>query len=254
MFRPAKINTGTLLGLTLTTLALSLPVHAYQDSYGGMGSNSGSGSGSGMGMGMGSGSGYSGSPGYYGGSGYDYQRPPRPPMRPYDYQRPPMRPYGYERPPMRPMPPMRPYRSERTPMRPYGSGSERSPMLPMRPYGSERPPMPPMRPYGYRAAPMAPADAAPESSSQADAATAEVSVNIQGMAYQPASLTIKIGTKVTWTNNDRAPHTVTSMDSGPLASGSLNFGDSYSMTFNEPGTYTYYCKFHPRMRASVIVE
>ncbi len=224
MLRLAKTKTSTMLGIALATLAFSLPGQAYQGGYNDMGS----GSGSGMGMGMGSGSGYSGGSDYYNNRGYGYQRPP-------------MRPYGYQRPP-KPMPPMRQYKYER------------APMPPMRPYGSQRQPMPPMRPYGYRTAPMAPPAAQAAPSAPAEAATGEVSVSIQGMAYQPASLTVKAGTTVTWTNNDRAPHTVTSMDSGPLASGNMNFGDSYSMTFNEPGTYTYYCKYHPRMRASIIVE
>ncbi len=189
----------------------------------GSGYDSGSGyygprSGSGMGMGMGSGSGYDAGSGYYGNPGYGYQRPPRPPMRPYGYQRPAM--------------------------------------PPMRPYGAERPPMPPMRPYGgYRSQPMNPPAAAAESSVSSEApASSTLTIDIQGMAFQPASVTVKAGAKVTWVNRDGAPHTVTSMDSGPLASGTLNRGASYSMTFDDPGTYTYYCKFHPNMRASIIVE
>ncbi|MDJ0831984.1 MAG: cupredoxin family copper-binding protein [Gammaproteobacteria bacterium] len=99
-----------------------------------------------------------------------------------------------------------------------------------------------------------PAAATPAPSAPAEAAAGEVTLNIQGMAFQPASMTVKAGSTVTWVNNDSAPHTVTSTDGGPLASGTLNRGSSYSVTLDQPGTYNYVCKFHPRMRASIVVQ
>src|SRR3954469_4163962 len=87
------------------------------------------------------------------------------------------------------------------------------------------------------------------------AATAgATAVQIKSYAYTPAALTIKVGTKVTWTNYDTAPHTVT-VDSGPVKfnSPTLQKGDSFTYTFTTAGTYSYYCAVHPDMVASVTV-
>lgn len=79
-------------------------------------------------------------------------------------------------------------------------------------------------------------------------------VSIMGFAFSPASLTVKAGTTVTWTNKDSDAHTVTSQGSGgPLASAALSTGQSYSFTFTKPGTYSYLCTIHPFMTATVTV-
>lgn len=81
----------------------------------------------------------------------------------------------------------------------------------------------------------------------AEAATT-VAVNISDDAFLPASLTVDAGTMVTWTSTGTHQHTVT--PDWPLAAGGnfgsniLNTGDSFSFTFNTPGFYRYYCKFH----------
>jgi plastocyanin len=81
-----------------------------------------------------------------------------------------------------------------------------------------------------------------------------IAVEIMNYKFSPATLTISAGTKVTWTNMDTAPHTVT-VDSGPVkfSSPTLQKGDSFTYTFTTPGTYTYYCAVHPDMTAKVIV-
>jgi plastocyanin len=86
------------------------------------------------------------------------------------------------------------------------------------------------------------------------AVAGSVAVQIKSYAYTPAALTIKAGTKVTWTNYDTAPHTVT-VDSGPVKfnSPTLQKGDSFTYTFTAPGTYSYYCAVHPDMMAKVVV-
>jgi nitrite reductase (NO-forming) len=67
-------------------------------------------------------------------------------------------------------------------------------------------------------------------------------------------LTVKMGTTVTWTNNDPGQmHTVTDMN-GAFDSGFLETGDTFSYTFTEVGEFEYYCLPHPWMRAKVIVE
>ena len=79
-------------------------------------------------------------------------------------------------------------------------------------------------------------------------------VEISGFAFSPASITVKVGDSVTWTNKDSAPHTVTAAD-GSFDSGSLAQNASFSFTFQKAGTYTYRCTIHPTMpTATVIVQ
>lgn len=78
-------------------------------------------------------------------------------------------------------------------------------------------------------------------------------VTIQGFSFKPNSITIPIGTTVTWTNEDAATHTITS-EENIFDSGNIRNGGTYSYTFNEAGTFKYYCKIHPTMRATVVVE
>ena len=86
-------------------------------------------------------------------------------------------------------------------------------------------------------------------------AAAHYSVQMAGYAYAPAAITVNEGDTITWTNQDTAPHTVTTT-SGPqrLNSPYLSKGQSWSYTFTAPGMYMYYCTVHPDMRAEVIVR
>ncbi len=77
-------------------------------------------------------------------------------------------------------------------------------------------------------------------------------IAIENFAYSPETITIKKGTTITWTNKDSVGHTVTGEDGGP-DSDSLAQGESYSYTFNEAGSFSYFCKPHPNMKATVIV-
>jgi amicyanin len=80
------------------------------------------------------------------------------------------------------------------------------------------------------------------------------SVNIKDFKFNPDTLTVSKGTKVTWTNNDNVQHTVT-FNSGPYqSSGNLNQGDTFSVTFDQTGTFDYYCTIHPYMTAKIIVQ
>ena len=79
-------------------------------------------------------------------------------------------------------------------------------------------------------------------------------VRIAGFAFNPATITVKVGATVSWTNEDDATHTV-AWDDGTAASGSLTKGGApYSRTFDAPGTFTYVCGIHSSMKGSVIVE
>ncbi len=77
-------------------------------------------------------------------------------------------------------------------------------------------------------------------------------VAIQGFAFVPPSITIPAGTSVRWTNMDAIGHTSTST-SGVWDSGNLNQNQSYTHTFNTPGTYSYICTPHPNMTGTIIV-
>jgi plastocyanin len=68
-------------------------------------------------------------------------------------------------------------------------------------------------------------------------------ISISNFAFDPSPLTIKVGTTVTWTNLDGAPHNVIA-DNGEFKSGTLSKGETFSFTFDKEGTYAYYCSFH----------
>jgi plastocyanin len=77
-------------------------------------------------------------------------------------------------------------------------------------------------------------------------------VAITNFAFSPATLTVKKGTTVIWTNNDSAPHTVTGDNGGPSGS-AISQGGTYSYTFNTVGSFPYHCSIHPSMKATVQV-
>jgi len=87
-----------------------------------------------------------------------------------------------------------------------------------------------------------------------EAAASATMVEIKNLSYNPGSVEIPVGTTVTWTNDDTVPHTVTAKDREVLQSGTLNPGDSYSKTFDQPGTYDYFCEFHANMKGTIIVQ
>lgn len=79
------------------------------------------------------------------------------------------------------------------------------------------------------------------------------SVSIVDFSYSPSSLTVAKGTKVTWTNNGSALHTVTGTSGGPNSNGNISPGGTYSFTFDTAGTFSYRCGNHASMQASVTV-
>ncbi|MDD1684973.1 MAG: cupredoxin domain-containing protein [Methanoregula sp.] len=81
-------------------------------------------------------------------------------------------------------------------------------------------------------------------------------ITISNFAFSPATLTVKAGTTVTWTNEDSAPHTVVSDANAPVpfTSPSLATGSSFPFTFTQAGTYSYHCSIHPSMKGTVVVE
>ncbi len=87
----------------------------------------------------------------------------------------------------------------------------------------------------------------------AAAANAPVEVKIDNYSFMPGDLTVAAGTTVTWVNHDDVPHTVRSVD-GAIKSKALDTDDKFSMAFDKPGTYEYFCSIHPKMTAKVVVK
>jgi plastocyanin len=81
------------------------------------------------------------------------------------------------------------------------------------------------------------------------------SVTMAHYAFSPASLTVRVGDTVTWTNTDQAPHDVTTTSAPvPIHSPTLKTGMTWSYTFTTPGTYAYICSIHPDMHATLVVQ
>jgi plastocyanin len=96
--------------------------------------------------------------------------------------------------------------------------------------------------------------AAPPTTAKLAAAAAN-QVVVDNFSFGPTTLTVAAGTKVTWTNDDDDLHTVVSeTDPKLFKSPALDTGDSYSFTFDKPGTYRYFCSLHPHMQGVVVVK
>lgn len=82
-------------------------------------------------------------------------------------------------------------------------------------------------------------------------------ITIQDFAFEPATAEVSAGSTITWTNEDGVTHTVTAGSPG-AAEGtfddSLDAGASAEVTFDEPGSYPYFCAIHPTMTGEVVVS
>ena len=81
-------------------------------------------------------------------------------------------------------------------------------------------------------------------------------VMIKNFKFVPAELKIKKGTTVNWRNGDGAAHTIESSDKNNkiLNSDELGDADTYTFTFQETGTFAYFCGIHSSMKGTIIVE
>lgn len=76
---------------------------------------------------------------------------------------------------------------------------------------------------------------------------------IWGMEFRPNTLTVPVGTRVTWTNKEGTTHTIVSAQTGIFDAGLDAFG-TFSFTFTEPGRYEYYCGPHVGMEGVIVVR
>ena len=80
-------------------------------------------------------------------------------------------------------------------------------------------------------------------------------MKIDNFSFGPVTLTVPVGTTVTWINRDDIPHTVVSTDdSKTFKSKVLDTDEKFSFTFSKSGTYPYFCSIHPKMTGKVIVQ
>ena len=85
------------------------------------------------------------------------------------------------------------------------------------------------------------------------AAETVAEVKIDNFSFTPATLTVAAGTTVTWTNHDDIPHNVVSDDKS-IKSKTLDTDEKFAFTFSKPGTYSYFCSIHPKMKGTVVVQ
>jgi plastocyanin len=90
---------------------------------------------------------------------------------------------------------------------------------------------------------------------QAQQKASTTDVKVDNFSFGPVTLTVPVGTTVTWTNRDDIPHTIVSTDD-PRAFKSklLDTDEKFSFTFSKAGSYPYFCSIHPKMTGKVIVQ
>jgi plastocyanin len=90
---------------------------------------------------------------------------------------------------------------------------------------------------------------------EADATTIKQNkIEIKDFAFNPQTLTVKSGEKITWINRDEEPHTVVSVEKQFKKSTALDTDQEFTITAGTPGTYTYFCSVHPKMTGTIVVE
>ncbi|MCA9880499.1 MAG: hypothetical protein KC442_22040 [Thermomicrobiales bacterium] len=82
-----------------------------------------------------------------------------------------------------------------------------------------------------------------------------IPVQIKGFRYLPDPVVVPAGSSVAWLNEDNAPHTSTGVGDAVTAlnSGAIVFGQTFTQRFETPGTFPYYCVYHPNMLGTVVV-
>jgi len=78
-------------------------------------------------------------------------------------------------------------------------------------------------------------------------------VEIKGMTYAPAEVTVAAGDTIVWVNRDIVPHTVTG-EARQFDSGSVSPASEWSLVARERGRTSYTCTFHPIMKGAIVVK
>jgi len=93
----------------------------------------------------------------------------------------------------------------------------------------------------------------PSSSKESGTSAKTNTVDIKDFKYEPQTVEIKVGTKISFTNEDTAKHTATSKPQGAFDSGDLTKGQTKPVAFEKPGAFKYYCVYHAFMTGTVKV-
>jgi plastocyanin len=91
-------------------------------------------------------------------------------------------------------------------------------------------------------------------SSSAPSTSAGPTVKIQNFMFNPSSLTVKPGTKVTFIQEDSVPHNATATGALAFHTPTMTQGQKYTVTFTKPGTYNYICTIHQYMHGTIVVS
>ena len=81
----------------------------------------------------------------------------------------------------------------------------------------------------------------------------DVKIDIKEFMFGPKDLTVAVGTRVTWVNDDQIPPTGAETPKA-FRSGALDTNDSFSWVFDTPGEYEYFCALHPQMIGKIVVS
>ena len=102
----------------------------------------------------------------------------------------------------------------------------------------------------YQSSPQQPTNQQPTTQQPVNKVEANT-IAIKDFTFNPGTLTVKQGTKVTWTNQDSMTHKI---KSDTFNSSDLNQGDKFEFTFDKKGSFDYICSIHPSMSGKIVVE
>src|SRR4026207_530290 len=87
-----------------------------------------------------------------------------------------------------------------------------------------------------------------------ESTTKQNKIEIKDFAFNPQTITVKSGDKITWINRDEEPHTVVSVGKKFQRSSGLDTDQEFSIIAGAPGTYEYFCSVHPKMTGTIVVK
>lgn len=82
---------------------------------------------------------------------------------------------------------------------------------------------------------------------------ADTKIEIDNFSFSPTTVTVPVGTRVTWTNRDEIQHNIVTPDK-TIKSKLLDTKETFTYTFTKAGTYSYICTLHPRMKGTIVVQ
>ena len=81
-----------------------------------------------------------------------------------------------------------------------------------------------------------------------------VTIKMQNIAFDPKAVTVKVGQKITWTNDDSTDHNVTADSGADFKSDNFGKDGTFEFTPDKAGTIKYECTIHPGMTATLTVQ